>query len=135
VEHGWKFIGTYDTQNFTASNTNIYGFVGTTTTSTAVGTFVQVGGYVRVKPLRAYLQAPAQPTLNAPARRAMEDIPSTLRVRLLNSDGETTGILTTNFTNYTNCDDAWYSLDGRKFAGEPTQRGIYINKGKKVIIK
>lgn len=135
VEHGWKFIGTYDTQNFTASNTNIYGFVGTPTTSTAVGTFVQVGGYVRVKPLRAYLQAPAQPTLNAPARRAMEDIPSTLRVRLLNSDGETTGILTTNFTNYTNCDDAWYSLDGRKFAGEPTQRGIYINKGKKVIIK
>ena len=30
--------------------------------------------------------------------------------------------------------DAWYSLDGRKLGGKPTQRGIYINNGKKVII-
>ena len=31
--------------------------------------------------------------------------------------------------------DAWYSLDGRKLDGKPTQRGIYINNGKKTIIK
>ena len=31
--------------------------------------------------------------------------------------------------------DAWYSLDGRKLSGKPTQRGIYINNGKKVAIK
>ena len=31
--------------------------------------------------------------------------------------------------------DAWYSLDGRKLDGKPTQRGIYINNGKKVAIK
>ena len=29
----------------------------------------------------------------------------------------------------------WYSLDGRKVAGQPTQKGIYIVNGKKVIIK
>lgn len=31
-------------------------------------------------------------------------------------------------------DAAWYSLDGRKLNGKPTQKGMYINGGKKVII-
>ena len=31
--------------------------------------------------------------------------------------------------------DGWYSLDGRKLVGKPTQHGIYINNGKKVVIK
>jgi hypothetical protein len=30
---------------------------------------------------------------------------------------------------------AWYSLDGRKLQGKPTQKGVYINGGKKVVIK
>jgi len=30
---------------------------------------------------------------------------------------------------------AWYSLDGRKLSGKPTQRGVYINNGNKVVIK
>ena len=30
---------------------------------------------------------------------------------------------------------AWYSLDGRKLNGKPTQRGIYVNNGRKIIIK
>ena len=29
--------------------------------------------------------------------------------------------------------DAWYSLDGVRLSGKPTQRGIYINNGRKVI--
>ena len=47
--------------------------------------------------------------------------------------GETTGISTTNFTNYTN--DAWYDLNGRKIANgqQPTAKGIYIHNGKKVV--
>jgi hypothetical protein len=31
--------------------------------------------------------------------------------------------------------DGWYTLDGRKLNARPTQKGIYINKGKKVVIK
>jgi len=31
--------------------------------------------------------------------------------------------------------DGWYSLDGRKLVGKPTQHGIYINNGRKVVIK
>ena len=29
-------------------------------------------------------------------------------------------------------DDSWYSLDGRKLGGKPTQKGIYIVNGKKI---
>lgn len=32
-------------------------------------------------------------------------------------------------------DNYWYSLDGVKLAGKPTQKGIYINNGHKIIIK
>ena len=31
--------------------------------------------------------------------------------------------------------DAWYDLDGRCLSGKPTQSGIYIHNGKKVVIK
>lgn len=48
---------------------------------------------------------------------------------------EATGITTTNYTNFTNSDDAWNSLDGRRLQGKPTKSGLYINNGKKVIIK
>ena len=31
--------------------------------------------------------------------------------------------------------DYWYTIDGRKLSGKPTQRGMYINKGKKILVK
>ena len=30
---------------------------------------------------------------------------------------------------------AWYTLDGRRLADKPAQSGVYINNGKKVMIK
>ena len=51
-------------------------------------------------------------------------------------DDETTGIIsTTNHTNYTNSADAWYSIDGRKLDSKPTRSGVYVNNGRKVVIK
>ena len=32
-------------------------------------------------------------------------------------------------------DDAWYTMDGRKLNGEPTAPGLYINNGKKIMVK
>jgi hypothetical protein len=29
----------------------------------------------------------------------------------------------------------WYTLDGRKLNGKPTQKGIYVNGGRKVVVK
>ena len=137
AEQGWTFAGTYKTQNFTAADTKYYGFVGTAAGGKEVGEFVRVGGYVRVKPMRAYLVAPGGTPKAAPARRTGEDIPSTLRVRLLGSDGETTEIISIDNGQLTidYYPDAWYSLDGRKLQGEPTQKGVYINGGRKVVIK
>ena len=48
-------------------------------------------------------------------------------------DSEATGISTTNLTNYTNGD--WYDLNGRKLQGMPTKKGIYMNNGRKVVVK
>ena len=31
--------------------------------------------------------------------------------------------------------DAWYSLDGRRLSGKPTQKGLYIHNGNKVLVK
>ena len=50
-------------------------------------------------------------------------------------DDEATGIIsTTNYTNDTNS-DAWFTLDGRKLSGKPSVKGVYVNNGRKVIIK
>jgi len=37
--------------------------------------------------------------------------------------------------NETTVNDRWYSLDGRELQGQPTRKGIYINNGKKVVVK
>lgn len=47
--------------------------------------------------------------------------------------GDTTGIMDNKRETITNND--WYTLDGRKLQGKPTQKGVYITNGKKVIIK
>ena len=60
--------------------------------------------------------------------------PAMARYAINFGDDESTGITTTNYTNYTNSDE-WYTLDGRKLDGKPTAAGLYINNGKKIIIK
>ena len=61
-------------------------------------------------------------------------------------DDEATGIISVHDSGFTvNGSDVWYTLDGRRLNGrsaegrlqgkKPTQRGIYINNGKKTIIK
>ena len=50
-------------------------------------------------------------------------------------DGETTSIGSIDNGELRIDNDDWYSLDGRKLSGKPSVRGIYINNGKKVVIK
>ena len=65
--------------------------------------------------------------------------PTSTTVRAFNlnfgEEDEKTGITTTNYTNFTNSDDAWYDLSGRKLSGKPTKKGLYINNGRKIVIK
>ena len=51
-------------------------------------------------------------------------------------DGETTGIISVNGSGLmVNGYDGCYDLLGRRIEGQPTQKGVYIVNGKKVIIK
>ena len=51
-------------------------------------------------------------------------------------DDNATGIISVHDSGFTvNGSDAWYSLDGRCLSGRPSRAGVYINKGKKVVIK
>ena len=47
------------------------------------------------------------------------------------------GDSTTEIVNYqlstVNSNDSWYSIDGRKLQGELTQKGVYIQNGKKIV--
>lgn len=111
---GGKFVGTYESQTFTNTNTSIL-FVGNYSTLY----YPQNGASIGAQ--RAYFQI------------------GTNSVRAFNlnfGEGETTRILsTTNLTNYTNSADAWFDLSGRKFDGKPTRKGVYVQNGKKVVIK
>jgi len=48
-------------------------------------------------------------------------------------DGETTGIMSIETKPME--DNATYDLQGRRMEGQPTQKGVYIVNGQKVIIK
>ena len=50
---------------------------------------------------------------------------------------ETTGIISIDNGQLIidNSMDAWYTLDGRRLTGKPTAKGLYINNGRKVVIK
>ncbi|MBR6091910.1 MAG: hypothetical protein IKQ09_03750 [Bacteroidales bacterium] len=52
-------------------------------------------------------------------------------------DDETTGIISIENGKWKieNEVDVWYDLNGRKLDGKPIQRGIYVNNGKKLMIK
>lgn len=49
-------------------------------------------------------------------------------------DNETTAIKNINNDSHPT-DDAWYTPQGIRLNGRPTQPGIYVNRGKKVVIK
>lgn len=55
-----------------------------------------------------------------------------LNIMMNFDDNEATGIRT---TNYTNSDDEWYTLSGTRLNAQPTQKGLYIKNGRKVVIK
>ena len=60
-----------------------------------------------------------------------------VRAFVLNfGDGETTGIISVHDSEFmVNGSDAWYTIDGRKLSGKPTQCGVYVSNGRKVVIK
>ena len=139
----WTYVGTYTEQKWTEEPTGIYGFSAQAVgEDISQGQFVKVGAYVRVKPLRCYLQYKSGTENYAGARRhapatADEQLPERINVRLVSATGEVTAIGTLHTTTGEVTIDAkgWYDLSGRRLSGKPTVRGIYVNNGKTYIIK
>ena len=52
-----------------------------------------------------------------------------------NGDVDAIGTLDTTTGEVSFDSKAWYTLDGVRLSGKPTASGIYINNGKKIVIK
>ena len=74
-----------------------------------------------VYPLNGYIK---QPVGVSGARFFIEDI-----------DGSTTEINAITGETIKNVAEGWYTVGGLKLNGEPTEKGVYIHDGKKVVIK
>ena len=56
-------------------------------------------------------------------------------MRLVGSNGETTAIGTLDTKTGEIDFSGWYDMSGHKLSAKPTKKGLYINNGKKVVIK
>ena len=146
----WMFKGTYqprywsETEHFDEVG-KVYGFAGAS--KEVDGKRVEAGEFVRAKigakirPTSCYLMWVEPQDSNAPARgmtrgaAADEELPQRITVKLVSASGETTAIGTLDTTTGEVSFDGWYTLDGVKLSGKPSTRGIYINNGKKIVIK
>ncbi len=87
---------------------------------------------MKIEAFRAYFQLADGITAGEKA--------NAIRAFVLNfGDGEQTGIEdaaanSSLFTLHSSLQQ-WYTLDGRRLSGKPTQPGIYVESGKKVVIK
>ena len=70
--------------------------------------------------------------------RAHFEVSETANVRefvLDFGDDVATGIVSIHNSQSTMHNDAWYTIDGRKLGSKPTAKGVYVNNGKKIVIK
>ena len=147
ISGDWAFKGTYSTIEWTSAPAEpTYGFSAQDANAGITqGQFVKVGSYVRIKPMRAYLQyngsdsqfINARSLTRAAATTSDDTLPETIGVRLISANGEVTaiGTLHTRTGEVSFDSEAWYTLDGKRLNAKPNTKGIYVNNGKKVVIK
>ncbi len=136
TSNGWTFKGTFTTIEWTTAPTGTYGFSAQSQDGISQGQFVKVGDYVKIKPMRCYLENESFAGARG-ANRAAEQLPETIKVRLIGANGEVTGIgtISTKTGEGTIDNGAWYSLDGRRIVGKPSVKGVYVKNGQKIVIK
>ena len=63
------------------------------------------------------------------------DLPESMDVVIVDSEGKSIGGGTMNTVTGEIRMDRWFDLQGRKLNGKPTTKGTYYHNGKRVIIK
>ena len=63
------------------------------------------------------------------------DKPNSVQTFVLNFGGEETDIIPIENGRLKRENEFWFSIDGRKLSDKPSAKGIYINNGRKVVIK
>jgi hypothetical protein len=146
TDAAWNFHGSYKGKTWTSSDSDKdYGFAARSGTEAGGAASIEAGQFVRfapgafIKPMRCYLSYVGQ-SAPAPARRMTrsasgDDLPATIAVRLVSRNGDVNAIGEINMETGEFDFSGWYTLDGVKLSGKPSTKGIYINNGKKVVIK
>lgn len=111
-----SFNGIYDSRTFTKDDRGQYLLLGSDNTLYYAGTGAGIGA------CRAYFQVP-----NGSAG---------IKAFNLNIDGsDTTEITDTDCTDQTDTDNGWWTLSGVRLNGKPTEKGVYLFNGKKVVVQ
>ena len=140
TDQAWTFKGTYSAIDWSSADPTepTYGFSTyvPAATTIAAGTFVRFVQGASLAPFRARLIYSGTDThLNAAKRSAATELPQYIIVRIVGSDGSTTAIGTLDTRSGEISTGDWFDLNGRRLSGKPAKKGLYINNGKKVIIK
>ena len=69
------------------------------------------------------------------ANRCLLNVGGTNSAPVLTIGTETTSLSPVPSPSREGSSQGWYTLDGRKLNGKPTQKGIYVNGGRKVVVK
>ena len=122
---GHEFIGTYEGHNVMTGDDSEFYY------SNGQKQFVHSGnttkGYVTVGKMRAYLKDTNAGTSSAARMITIEEP---------NGETNVTAISEVNVDAKAGVKaEGWYTINGVKLNAAPTQKGLYINNGKKVIIK
>ncbi|MBP3849900.1 MAG: leucine-rich repeat protein [Prevotella sp.] len=143
----FTFHGTYTQKTWEADEAvaaNIYGFMMQENDGQQVGQFVKARRKTILRPFSCWLEytgtgdlTDTNPTSQAAARRTTrgegETLPDVIDIVWVSALGSTTGIHAADAV--TTQHDDWYTLDGRRLSGKPSVKGVYINNGRKVVIK
>lgn len=129
-----------------------YGFAAKSRTavgdeSVAAGEFVKCSGdgytdnSAYILPMRAYLKfvgdekCLANKDTKMITRSSGSSLPSSIAVVLRNADGQVASVGAVSKETGEITFEGWFTPDGIKLPAEPTESGVYIHNGKKIVVK
>ena len=122
--NGGRFVGTYNPVVLAVDDKSCL-FLGAANTLYYPSDSNNADGNYHLNACRAYFQLDGN-----------EDGESHIKFFVLNFGDCTTGIasLSTESGGQGKAASGWFTLDGRKLEGKPTAKGLYIHRGRKVIV-